>query len=142
MRLLLRAIPAAAMVGAFIAPPAQAGWSCTYYKWNTTVREWDRVALMQDEDLYEAQPGNKRFESWDCKYCYVPTLTVGPDHPAAVTAMLEDGLHQGEQLAAGTVEQVESTLAAIGVDLPSVEIDVTPFPEPPDCPLVPPERLP
>lgn len=78
MRLTWRALPGVVLAAALLAPavPAHA-WSCTYYKWNATDRRWERVALLQPEETFEAQYPKPQY--WQCKYCYVPFPVGGED---------------------------------------------------------------
>ena len=135
LRALLAGALLAATLGPATAPVAAAPdltWSCAYYKWHQNDQRWHRVWAAQSED-WEKQPGNARYESWDCKYCVIPYgLPPRNDEVPPV--------HVDAELPGGTEVSIAPQGSPIGdVVEPAGEAGAQAVGLAPDCPLVPPE---
>lgn len=112
MRKLLRAVPALLVAATLLVPvsPASADWSCSYYRWDEATQEWQRVALLQPADEFEAT--HIWGVDWHCKYNCVPAIP--PKDPDDLIPDVD---------VTWAVEPVVSTLDGLGV--PTVE-ELTP----------------
>jgi hypothetical protein len=165
MRIPWRAAAGAVLVATTLVPatPAPASdtvWICTYYKYDHGSERWVRVETLADSDWYEGQPGHAQYESWDCKYCYVPagTTTLGRNgglplpgradeiRPPGGTVVDTNAVGQGSGRG-----PVDDALAALHDALPGeltavldpvvdqARTALGPILPPQPCPLVPPE---
>jgi hypothetical protein len=153
MRSPLRALVAAALLATTLTPTAMTAtahagsWSCTYYKWDAPNQRWVLVATLQSEDWYESQPGHQRYESWDCKYCYVP-LGLPPrededvppvrlpdqvEVPGGTTVGTGPALKEANRLADPVLRSGREAAGEV-----AAEAGVQPFGTPPECPPAPP----
>lgn len=127
MRKHWRALPALLVAATLLAPvtPASAGWSCSYYRYDTGTRSWVQVASLQPKDEYRST--HQEGVDFHCEYCYVPTITRrDPENPLGV-------LGTDPQLIA---QDIVATVAEAQVPEPGA-VPVDPWSYPP-CPLVPP----
>jgi hypothetical protein len=133
---LVRLLPVLAIAAAGLMSPASASasWSCTYYKWSDG--SWHRVALLQEEGLYESQDGNARGESWDCKYCYVPAAPPRGTGSGAVGILDQTAQRVGDLVPHDGLTPVYGLVAQATAPTGLAN----PFGPPPPCPLVPPEQ--
>jgi hypothetical protein len=124
-------MPALLLGATLLAPvsPARAGWSCSYYRWNSPARKWDLVAHLQPRD--EFRRTHVLGIDYHCEYCYVPAVPPrDPDDPVG-------GVDEVQALA----QEVTQTVREAEVTAPSPESVQAALVDPwngPACPLVPP----
>jgi hypothetical protein len=130
MRKLWHALPTLLIGATLLAPirPAAAGWSCSYYRWDSPAQKWDLVARLQPQA--EFRRTHVLGVDYHCEYCYVPAAP--PRDPDTF-----DGVDDVKALAAETLQTVQEAQLPVPAPGSVSPVGMNPW-DGPACPLVPP----